>query len=240
MTIRTVTENPVRSDVGPAGDPAVPPAAPPSRRWAVAGVGAGVAGLGMIISSTAVDAVSDPALKGDSAAQADRLADQLPQIVAFHTLAGISAVLLLVFAAGLYRRLRATAGDGVAPLVAFAGLGATAVVLVLGSGLDTEFLFGLSDEGALDPANAVFYAHWVATIPWVWMLAGLAGLGVFSVARAGGAPRWLGFAGAALGGITLLGGLSPLQYLAGFTGPVLVAVLALGFAAGDRRGHGRA
>ena len=38
-----------------------------------------------------------------------------------------------------------------------------------------------------------------------------------------------------LGGITLLIGLSPLQYMAGFTGPVLVLVLGLGFAFGDRR-----
>jgi len=38
-----------------------------------------------------------------------------------------------------------------------------------------------------------------------------------------------------LGGITLLFGLSPLQYMAGFTGPVLVLVVGLGFGFGDRR-----
>ena len=40
--------------------------------------------------------------------------------------------------------------------------------------------------------------------------------------------------GALLGGLTLLVGISPLQYMAGFTGPVLVLVMALGFAFGDR------
>ncbi|MFC6343814.1 hypothetical protein ACFP8W_17645, partial [Nocardioides hankookensis] len=53
--------------------------------------------------------------------------------------------------------------------------------------------------------------------------------------RHAAAPTWLGWVGVVLGGVTLLVGLSPLQYMAGFSGPVLVLVLGLGFALGDRR-----
>ncbi len=46
---------------------------------------------------------------------------------AFHSIASLCAVLLIVFAAGLFRRLRdAVGGDSLAPMVAFAGLVGTA------------------------------------------------------------------------------------------------------------------
>jgi hypothetical protein len=38
-----------------------------------------------------------------------------------------------------------------------------------------------------------------------------------------------------LGGLTLLLGISPLQYMAGFVGPLWLLVAAIGFAAGDRK-----
>ena len=53
--------------------------------------------------------------------------------------------------------------------------------------------------------------------------------------RHAAAPRWIGAVSVVLGGLTLVAGLSPLQYLAGFTGPVWLLVVALGFALGDRR-----
>jgi hypothetical protein len=56
--------------------------------------------------------------------------------------------------------------------------------------------------------------------------------------RHAAAPRWIGWVAAVLGGITLLFGMSPLEYMAGFTGPVLVMVLGLGFAFGDRTALG--
>lgn len=240
MTTHSVSHHPVRSDVPlPGADTPTAAAGAPSGRWALAGVLSGVCGIAAIVTSLEVDAIYDPELEGDTVAQADRLADQIPQIVAFHFLAGISAVLLIVFAAGLHRRLRAVAADSIAPMVAFAGMFGTAVIVVLGAGLDTEFIFGLAEEGLADPANAVFFGHWIATIPWVWGLVGLAGLAIFAVSRAGGAPRWIGLVGLLLGGLTLLAGISPAQYMAGFTGPVLVLVLAVGFLAGDKAFRGR-
>ena len=240
MTTHTVSHHPVRSDLPQPGADALAGAPASSTRWALAGVGAGVLGLAAIITSLQVDAIYDPKVKGDTVGQADKLADQIPQIAAFHTCAGLSAVLLIVFAAGLHRRLRAAAAESIAPVVAFAGMFGTAIIVVMGTGLDTEFMFGLAEEGLADPANAVMFGHWIATIPWVWGLTGLAGVAIFSVARGGGAPRWIGLVGLLLGGLTLLAGLSPAQYMAGFTGPVLVLVLAVGFLLGDKVHRGRA
>ena len=84
----------------------------------------------------------------------------------------------------------------------------------------------------LDPSNAVFYGHWVATIPWVWVLAGLSGVAVFAASRAGAVPRWIGIGGLGVGGLTLLLGISPLQYMAGMTGPIWLLATALHFRTG--------
>jgi hypothetical protein len=234
MTTHVTTHNPVRSDVATADPQATAPTST-SRTWAVAGIVSGLAGLGTMVSSMGINAMYDEDLVGNTAAMAEKLETQTGAMLAMHLFAGVGAVTMIIFAAGLYRRLRARIGDGIAALVAFAGLLGTAVVTVMGSGLNTEFLFGFwDDEVVLDPSNAVFYAHWVATIPWVWVLAGLSGVAVFSASRAGAVPRWIGIGGLGVGGLTLLLGISPLQYMAGMTGPIWLLATAVAFTFGDR------
>ena len=46
------------------------------------------------------------------------------------------------------------------------------------------------------------FNHWIGTIPWLWTLAGLAGLALFAAYRRGGVPRWIGLVGLVLGGLT--------------------------------------
>ncbi|RYJ05164.1 MAG: hypothetical protein EON52_12995, partial [Actinomycetales bacterium] len=171
MTTHVSTHNPVRSDVTPGATTRA------SRTWTFAGIGAGVAGIGTIVASGMVNAIYDPELTGDPQGIVDKLADQTGAMLAFHTFAMVGAVLLVVFAAGLYGRMRATCDQAsVAPLVAFAGLLGTSIVTILGAGLDTEFIFGLMEEKDLvDPANAALYNHWIGTIPWIWVLAGQSG-----------------------------------------------------------------
>ena len=149
----------------------------------------------------------------------------------------VSLVLLVVFAAGLRRRLAGQLPSrSLLPDVAAAGLGLVAVAQLLGSGLTTEFVFGVTDPDAkLVPEAAVFFGHWVGTIPWLWVGAGIAGVAVAVAAlRHGATARWVGWVGAVLGGVTLLLGISPLQYMAGMTGPLWLLVTALGLALGDR------
>src|SRR6476659_9248415 len=215
-------------------------ATPPGRSrrlWAWAGVGAGLAGLVSIGASMPVDAVYYDDVAGDPTAIVGRLAEQTAAILTFHTATMVSLALLVVFAAGLRRRLAGQLPSrSLLPDVAAAGLGLVAVAQLMGSGLTTEFVFGVSQpEDHLVPETAVFFGHWVGTIPWLWVGAGIAGVAVAVAAlRHGATARWVGWVGAVLGGVALFLGLSPLQYMAGMTGPLWLLLTELGLALGDR------
>lgn len=207
------------------------------RLWAWAGVGAGLAGIVSIGASMQVDAVYADGVQGNPTAVVARLAEQTAPILVFHTATLVGLLLLVVFAAGLRRRLAGQLPSrSLLPDVAAAGLGLVAVAQLMGSGLTTEFVFGVTDPDAhVVPEAAVFFGHWVGTIPWLWVGAGLAGVTVAVAAlRHGATARWVGWVGAVLGGVTLLLGISPLQYMAGMTGPLWLLVTAAGLALGDR------
>jgi hypothetical protein len=223
-------------DLGPAAEPARQQVTSrPSRAWAATGLAAGIAGLAGIQASLAVDAVYDPTLAGDAEGIVERLSTQTVPLIAFHTLTMVSAVLVLVFAAGLRRRLMERLDPGsLLPTVAASGLGLVSVAGLMGSALDTEFIFGVQDPKQMVPEVGVFFGHWIGTVPWLWVGAGLAGVALAVAAlKHRAAPRWIGWTSAILGGVTLVFGISPLQYMAGFTGPVWLAVVALGFLVGD-------
>lgn len=207
-----------------------------SRAWAWAGVGAGACGLVGIQASLTVDAVYLKETAGDAEAITARLGELVPNLIVFHTATLVAVVLMVVFAAGLRRRLQMALPFGsLLPDVAFAGGMLVAVAGMMGTALDTEFIFAVSDPDRLVPESAALFGHWVGTVNWLWLGAGLSGVALAVAAlRHGAAPRWIGWVGAVLGGLTLLLGISPLQYMAGFTGPVLVLVVALGFALGRR------
>jgi len=208
-----------------------------SRLWAVTGVLAGLTGLATILVSLQIDGGYQPDTIGKPEKVAEALADQTAYILAMHTAAILTTLLLLVFAAGLKRRLEAQAPVGsLLPAVAAGGLGLVSVAGLLGSGLTTEFVFGLNaPKDELVPESADFYAHWIATIPWLWVGAGVTGIAIAAAAlRHSAAPRWIGWVGTVLGGLTLLTGVSPLQYMAGFVGPIWLLVTALGFLFADR------
>ena len=204
---------------------------PPGRGWVLAGVGAAVLGIVGGIASGMVDAVYDTEAAGDAEAITEKLATQVPEIIVFHTATMLSCVLLVIFAAGLHRQLlRRTGPDSLLPGVAVAGLGLVAVAQLIGAGLTTEFAFALVEDTSLVvPESAVFFNHWIGTIPWLWGGAGLTGLAVAVAAlRQGAYARWLGWTSLVLGGITALFLVSPLQYMAGMTGPVWLLVVSLG------------
>ena len=217
---------------------AAPTAAPTSGRgWALSGLAAGLSAVVGIGASMQIDAVYSPEAGGDPAAIVARLGELVPQILVFHTAVLVTTVLLLVFAAGLRRRLADQLPTrSLVPDLAAAGLGLVSVAGLLGTGLTTEFVFAVADPSSpLVPETAVLFNHWVGTIPWLWVGAGVTGVAVAVAAlRHGAAARWLGWVGAVLGGLTLLLGISPLQYMAGMTGPVWLVVTALGLTVGDR------
>jgi hypothetical protein len=200
------------------------------RGWVYAGVVAGVASIISIVGSMTADAVYDPDLAGDATGITGKLADQTSSILVMHTGAMVSALLLLVFAAGLRRRLQGATPDGsLLPQVAFAGLMLVSVAQLMGSALTTEFVFGLKDTDQLVPETAVFFGHWIGTVPWLWAGAGAAALALGIAGRSFGAvARWLTWTSLVLGAITTLFGISPLQYMAGMVGPLWLTIAALG------------
>ena len=208
-----------------------------SRSWALAGLGAGVAGIGSVVASGLTGAVYDEKIAGDAVAITERLAELTTQILVFHTATMVSALLMVVFAVGLRRRLAsALPADSLLPGVASAGLMLVAAVQLLGSGLTTEFVFGVQEEGLIVPETAAFFGHWIGTIPWLWGTAGLAAVAVAMAARRFGAvPRWLGITSLVMGGLLLLIAVSPLQYMTGMVGPLWVTIAAIAFAAGRTR-----
>ena len=209
-----------------------------ARTWAFVGAAAGLAGVVAMQASLTIDAVYNETYAGDAETIAERLGDFVPNLLVLHLATMLAAVLLLVFAAGLRRRLDAQAPSGsLLPAVAAGGLLLTSVAALMGGAFTTEIVFGLEEtEVPIDPEFAAVVGHWVGTVPWLWIGAGVTGVAVAVAAlRHQAAPGWIGWLSAVLGGITLLFGLSPLQYLAGFTGPVLVLALGMGFALGDRR-----
>ena len=214
-----------------------------SRVWAFVGAAAGLAGIVGIQGSLGIDAVYDKSYAGDATRISERLGEVVPQILTVHFGMVFASLLMLVFAAGLRRRLRAHAPVGsLLPDVASGGLMLTSVAALLGAGFTTEIVFAVTDDTVpLDPEFGAVVGHWLGTIPWLWVGAGVTGLAVAVAAlRHAAAPRWLGWTAAVLGGVTALAGISPLQYMAGFSGPVLVLVIGLGFALGDRAARGAA
>jgi hypothetical protein len=230
------TQNPVRSDHTSTEARPAERTTSPSRLWAVAGIGSGLLGAATVVTSSAAGFVyQDEYSHGSVDGIAGELSDQAGVLFAFHSITALGALLMVVFGAGLFRRLRATAPDSLASVVALAALTGTAVVSIMGSGLDTEFMMPASQsDTSVDDGSAAVYGHWIGTIPWLWTLVGLAGLAVFAASRARAVPRWLGVAGLVLGGLTVLLGVSPLEYMSGVTGVLWLLVTAIGFTVGDR------
>jgi hypothetical protein len=226
------TRNPVRSDLAADATAPTRPGRRTSSRWALSGVAAGLLGIGTMVSSSTINAVYDKAIVRDEDAILAKLADQSVQIITFQVVASLTALALVVFAAGLHRRLAARLEDSIVPMVASAGLLGTAVVTVLGTGLDTEFAMGIEDH--VLASNAAMFNHWTGTIPWCWLLAGLSALAVFSAWRQGAVPRWMGITSLVLGGLTVVSGVLPVQYMAIVPGALWVLVLSIGFLAGDK------
>ena len=169
--------------------------------WAWAGAVAGLTGVIGIQASMAMGAAYNVDTAGDAVAITAEFAEQRTAMLVMHLTLMTTTVLLLVFAAGLQRRLRMALPEfSILPVVAAFGLLLTSAATLLGTGLDTELLFGLGEPGQMVPEVAVVASH------------------------------WMGWASVVLGGLTLLLGVSPLQYMAGFVGPVWVLVAGLGFA----------
>ena len=234
-TTQVTTRNPVRTDVTAPTTAEAAVGTPTPRGWAVAGIVAGVAGLAGGVFSGLVNVVYREDLVGDEAGVLAALGDHVVNLTAFHVLTTISALAMAVFGLGLARRLKAALpADSLLPALAAFGLLGTSVVQIIGTGLDTEFIFGVANPEVTTPSAAVLYNHWVGTIPWNLVLVGLSGLAVYAASRHGAVSRGLGRTSLVLGGLSVLVAIAPLQYMAGATGGLWILVSGIVFLVGDK------
>lgn len=207
-----------------------------SRAWALTGAGAAMAYLAGSVAGGIADPVYDPTKSGDPRAIMTALAEGRTALAVFHGFTTVAALLLLVFGAGLARRLRASVPAGsILPSVAGAGITVTAAMQVAGSALDTEFIEGVTRPDTFVAESTALYGHWIGTVPYVWVTVGASALALAWVSlRHRGAPRWIGLVSLALGAASVVAGISPLQYVAGMTAPLWMLVVGVGLAVGDR------
>lgn len=206
-----------------------------SRSWAVLGIVAGLASLASVFLSMTLSPDYVPGSVMTTEVMNRHYLDRQPIMIAFHVVTLVSAFALVVFGAGLQRRLRVSLhASSLLPQVAFTGVVLVSVSQIMGTALDTEFLFGTSDTAINLPGDIGLYSHWIATLPWVWVGAGLAGLALGAAGRSRAIPGWISVTGWVLGGLTALLALSPLQYMAAGPGALWLLVTAFGFTVGDR------
>ncbi|WP_448389690.1 hypothetical protein [Microbacterium aurum] len=211
------------------------PVSTASRRWAATGVASAIGSLASVFLSMSLSPEYIPGSVITSEAIDAGLMAERPSMIAFHIVTLASAGLLMVFAAGLHRRLTsALPSASLVPLIAFSGLLLVVAAQMLGTGLDTEFLFGIGDSAINLPSDIGFYSHWIATIPWLWFGGGVAALAVGAARRHGGVSGWLGITSTILGALTLLLAIAPLQYMAAGPGALWLLIAAIGFSAESR------
>jgi len=205
------------------------------RGWAWAGALAGIAAIGMIVVTGGV-AVTEEAL-ADNALVLDEVIDADGYVWAFQVLCSAAALGVVIFAAGLRRKLAAQApADSLLPALAAAGLASVAMMLLVGGGISTELFWSLvQDAGKADPDTIGAHLAIFNTMSWVWAGIGLT-TGAVAVAaiRHGSLPRWLGWVSAVVTVLVVLTQLVPLQYMAAFVGAPWLVVAGVGLARAER------
>ncbi len=214
------------------------PSTSPSHRrgWAWAGVGAGLCGIATFLVAPSIADVPD-AIYADNALLVAELDGGAPIVWAMQVLTSLAATLLVVFAAGLRRRLAAHEPVGsLLPNVAFSGLLLTAALNLAGGGISTELFWMLTrDVGETDPDAVVSALTIFNTLPWVWAGAGLAS-GALALAslRHGSAPRWIGWTSVVMTALVVLTQVVPLQYMALVPTSLWLVVAGIGLARRER------
>ncbi|MHB1138413.1 MAG: hypothetical protein ACYC2O_05600 [Microthrixaceae bacterium] len=207
--------------------------------WAWAGFVAGLLGLATFVVAPMVVTEWTDELMSNNELLAVQLADSELIVWVTQVLTSMSALLLVIFGAGLRRRLAAQEpASSLVPTIAFSGTLLTAAACLVGGGISTELFWSLTqDVGATDPDTLGAHMSIFNTIAWVWagfgMSAGAVGVAAL---RHGSIQRWIGWVSAVLAAIVLASQLAPVQYLALLPGSLWLVVVGIGLARRERIG----
>jgi len=196
---------------GPDGRPVVHQ----GRGWAICGLIAGVLGLVMFVLQVGLDISTDDL--ADNQLLAEAVTDKAMTVWAYQVVAVAAAMLIAVFAAGVFRKLSQQApAQSLAPMIAVGGLFLVSAMLLVGSGICTEMFFGLTqDTDEVDPDTVAAQLAIFNTIGWVWAGAGLAaGAVALTGLRHGTVGRGLAIGSAVATFFIAAVNIAPLQYMA--------------------------
>lgn len=220
-----------------AGPATVTAAAPPrhGRWWAICGALAGLLGLVQfaLVGGLGIE-TSDLA---DNELLAEAVSDKAPFVWGYQVIAVATAMLIAVFAAGIFRKLSQQApAQSLAPMVAVGGLFLVSAMLLVGSGICTEMFFGLiRDTDELDADTVAAQLAIFNTIGWVWVGAGLAaGAVALTGLRHGTVGRGVAIGSAVATALIAGVNVAPVQYMALVPGALWMLGTGISFARRDQ------
>lgn len=205
------------------------------RRWAVCGIAAGVLGLAQFALTGPLTVDTDDLR--DNQLVADALTDAAPWVWAYQIIGVATAMLVAVFAAGLFRRLSQQApADSLIPMLAVGGLLLVSAMSLVGSGICTEMFWGLTQDTAdLDADTLAAQLSIFNTMGWVWAGAGLtAGAVAVGGLRHSAVGRVLAIGSAVAAGLIAAVNLVPLQYMALVPGALWLIGAGVSFVRSDQ------
>jgi len=207
--------------------------------WAWSGLAAGVLGLVTFVVAPMLVENWTEELMADNTLLAEAIADSEAIVWATQVLTSVTALLLVIFGAGLRRRLAAQEPVGsLLPTVAFSGALLTAAMCLVGGGISTELFWSLTqDLGATDPDTLSAHLAIFNTIPWVWAGIGMtAGAVAVAALRHGSVQRWIGWVSVVFAVLVLGTQLAPVQYMALLPASLWLVVAGAGLARRERIG----
>jgi hypothetical protein len=207
--------------------------------WALCGVVAGLCGLvTFIVSPTLVSEWTDE-IMADNELLAAELVGSEAKVWVTQVLTSLAAILLVVFGAGLRRRLAAQEPVGsLLPTVALGGTLLTATMCLVGGGISTELFWSLSEgAGATDPDTLAAQLGIFNTMLWVWAGMGLtSGAVAVAALRHGSVQRWIGWVSVVFTVLVLGTQLAPVQYMALVPASLWLVIAGAGLARRERIG----
>jgi hypothetical protein len=211
------------------------PAVRQSRIWALCGIGGGLLGLvGFFLTGGL--AVDTDAL-ADNELVAEAVTDAAAWVWAYQVVTVGTAILVAVFAAGLFRKLSQQGpAQSLCPMLAVSGLLLVSAMSLVGGGICTEMFWGLTrDTAELDADTVAAQMAIFNTMAWVWAGAGLAA-GAVAVAglRHGAVSRALGIGSVLAATLIALLNIVPLQYMALVPGALWLIGAGISFARAEK------
>ncbi|GAA1184244.1 hypothetical protein [Pseudonocardia alaniniphila] len=204
--------------------------------WAWTGAAGGLIGvIGLMVTGDLYDA--ETGAVADNTVLAAAVASRAALVWVNQAVTVITAVCVVVFAAGLRRHLVAQEPAGsLVPGAAAAGLGLTAVALLVGGGIGTELFWALTGPQPFDPDTIGAHVAIYNTTAWLWGGVGLtAGAVAFGGLRHGSVGRGLAVFSVLMALVVAVTQLLPVQYISVLPAGLWMMVAGLVLARAARR-----